>query len=53
MWWIGSWGGCGQPEPDTLAAPIVDIAITATNEGYWITTADGTILPFGDAARLT
>jgi len=50
VWWIGSWGGDGQPEPDTLAAPIVDIAATSTGKGWTMVDTAGHVDPFGDAS---
>jgi hypothetical protein len=32
-----------------LNAPVVGIALTTTNKGYWLTAADGGVFAFGDA----
>jgi len=49
VWWIGSWGGYGQPDPDKLPAPIVDIAATPTGRGWAMVDAAGHVHPCGDA----
>ena len=43
---LGSTGGM------TIDSPITGIAATPSDNGYWLTTEDGTVYPFGSATGL-
>jgi hypothetical protein len=40
----------GSAADRTLATPAVDLAPTSRGDGYWIATADGTVVATGAAA---
>jgi hypothetical protein len=48
----GDAGFYGSPGSTPLNRPVVGMAPTAAGHGYWLATADGVDLPYGDAAAL-
>jgi len=45
-------GGYGSTGGITLSSPIIGMTATATGDGYWLTSADGSVYSFGAAEPL-
>lgn len=48
---FGKAGSFGSPAGQPLDAPVVAMAAHPGEGGYWLLTADGTVLPYGIAAH--